>query len=74
MDGQIIWTFGLFSWTHKIELGPRKMEWARLQGLNSNSFVFNSNGFELGLGKRKVKKYSDFWRNLDKSDKIVDKI
>ena len=69
MDGQIIWTFGLFSWSHKIELDPTKMERARLQGLNSNSFAFNSNGFELGLGKRKVQKCSDFWRNLDKCDK-----
>ena len=42
-------------------LVPRKIERPRLKDLNSNSFEFNSNGFELGLGKRKVQKCSDFW-------------
>ena len=30
-------------------LGPRKLEVARPKDMNSNSFEFNSNGFELGL-------------------------
>ena len=32
----------------------------RLKDVNSNSFEFNSNGFELGLGKKKVQKCSFF--------------
>ena len=34
-----------------------------------NSFEFNSNGFELGLGKRKVQKCSYFWRSPGKREK-----
>ena len=41
---------GLFSWTHKNKHDHRKIEVARLQELNSNSFEYNSNGFEFGLG------------------------
>ena len=42
-------------------LGPIKLEKARSNDKNSNSFEFNSIGFELGLDKRKVQKCSDFW-------------
>ena len=38
------WTWGLFSRAHKNVLIPGKMEWARLQELNSKSYEFNSNG------------------------------
>ena len=34
----------------KISMTTEKIEVARLQELNSNSFEYNSNGFELGLG------------------------
>ena len=44
----------------KNALVPRKMEWARLQDKNSNSFEFNSNGFELGLGFRSVQNVEVF--------------
>ena len=47
-------------------LVPRKIERPRLQDLNSNTFEFNSNGFELRLGKRKVHKCSDFLVELRK--------
>ena len=40
----------------KNKFDPRKLETARLKDINSNSFEFDSNGFELGLGKRKVHK------------------
>ena len=35
----------------------RKIEVARLQELNSNSFEYNSNGFELGLGSVRPKMF-----------------
>lgn len=34
----------------KISMTTEKIEVARLQELNSNSFEYNLNGFELGLG------------------------
>ena len=40
-----------------------------MQDLNSNSFEFNSNGFALGLDKRKVQKCSDFWWSSGKWQK-----
>ena len=42
-----------------------------MQDLNSNSFEFNSNGFELGLDKRKVQKCSDFWWSSGKTRKNI---
>ena len=66
MDGQIIWTFGLNFWTHKIELVPRKCIWHRLEGLHSKIFECDSNKFELGKHFWKVQKCSEFLRRSGK--------
>ena len=40
-----------------------------MQDLNSNSFEFKFEWFELGQYLEEPKNDEDFWRNLDKSDK-----
>ena len=39
---------GVISRSHKNELKPRKMEWARMQDVNSKSFEFNPKGLNKG--------------------------
>ena len=39
---------GVISRSHKNELKPRKMEWARMQDVNSKSFEFNPKGVNKG--------------------------
>ena len=50
----------------KNELDPRKIEVGMIASLNSNSFDYKSNGFELGHGKRKVQKCWEFWWRFEK--------
>ena len=45
-----------------------------MKDLNSNSFEFNSNGFELGLDKRKVQKCSDFGGAPENDEIIIGKV
>ena len=51
----------------------RKIEVARLQELNSNSFEYNSNGFELGLGLVWPKMFK-FLVELGKVERICGKV
>ena len=45
-----------------------------MKAVNSNSFEFNSNGFELGLEKRKVQKCRIFGRAPEYDKRIYGKV
>ena len=45
-----------------------------MQDLNSNSFEFNSNGFELGLDKRKVQNVRIFGGAPENDKRIIGKV
>ena len=45
-----------------------------MQDLNSNSFEFNSNGFELGLGKRRVQNVQIFGGAPEYDERIYGKV
>ena len=51
-------------------LGPRKLGMARSNDKNSNSFEFNSNGFELGRGFR-VSKNVDILGGAPENDERI---
>ena len=55
-------------------LVPRKIERPRLKDLNSNTFEFNSNGFELGLDKRKVQNVRIFDGAPENGKRIIGKV
>ena len=55
-------------------LGPSKLEKASLNDKNSNSFEFNSNGFELGRGFGVSKNVENFGRAPEKGKRIIDKV
>ena len=55
-------------------LVPGKIEAACLEDLNSNSFEFNSNGFELGLDKRKVQNVRIFDGAPENGKRIIGKV
>ena len=55
-------------------LGPRKLEVARSEDMNSNSFEFNSNGFELGLDKGRSKNVRIFGGAPENDEIIIGKV
>ena len=66
---------GIFLGLIKMSLIQENRKEARMQDLNSNSFEFNWNGFELGLDKRKVQKMFEFLGELRKMMKeLLDKV
>ena len=54
--------------------GPRKNRRGMIERCNSNSFEFNSNGFELGLGFRSVQKCSIFGGAPENGERIYSKV
>ena len=56
-------------------LGPRKLGMARSNDKNSNSFEFNSNGFELGRGFfRSIQNVENFGRASENGKRIIGKV
>ena len=57
-----------------MSLIPEKMEWARLQGLNSKSFEFNSNGLNRKWPIGRSKNVEDLGGALISGKRIMGKV